>query len=33
MIALYAGQQRRHRCIEQSIGLCGREQQWDDLGE
>ena len=24
MIALYARQQKRHRCIEQSVGLCGR---------
>ena len=28
---LYARQQKRHRCIEQSFGLCGRG--WDDLGE
>ena len=25
MITLYARQQKRHRCIEQSFGLCGRE--------
>ena len=31
MITLYARQQKRHRCIEQSFGLCGRG--WDDLGE
>ena len=31
MITLYARQQKRHRCIEQSLGLCGRG--WDDLGE
>ena len=23
-ITLYARQQKRHRCIEQSFGLCGR---------
>ena len=26
-------QQKRHRCIEQSFGLCGRGRGWDDLGE
>ena len=30
---LYARKQKRHRCIEQSFGLCGRERGWDDLGE
>ena len=25
-ITLYERQQKRHRCIEQSFGLCGREQ-------
>ena len=25
-ITLYARQQKRHRCIEQSFGLCGRER-------
>ena len=25
-ITLYARQQKRHRCIEQSFGLCGRGQ-------
>ena len=30
---LYARQQKRHRCIEQSFGLCGRGSGWDDLGE
>ena len=25
MITLYARQQKRHRCIKQSFGLCGRE--------
>ena len=33
MISLYARQQKRHRCIEQSFGLCGRGRGWDDLGE
>ena len=32
-ITLYARQQERHRCIEQSFGLCGRGRGWDDLGE
>ena len=27
------GQQKRHWCIEQSFGLCGRGRGWDDLGE
>ena len=31
MITLYVRQQKRHRCIEQSFGLCGRG--WVDLGE
>ena len=33
MITLYARQQKRHRCIEQSFGLCGIGRGWDDLGE
>ena len=33
MMTLYARQQKRHRCIEQSFGLCGRGRGWDDLGE
>ena len=33
MTTLYARQQKRHRCIEQSFGLCGRRRGWDDLGE
>ena len=33
MITLYARQQERHRCIEQSFGFCGRGQGWDDLRE
>ena len=32
-ITLYARQQKRHRCIEQSFVLCGRGWGWDDLGE
>ena len=28
-ITLYVRQQKRHKCIEQSFGLCGRG--WDDL--
>ena len=27
-ITLYVRQQKRHRCIEQSSGLCGRRQGW-----
>ena len=30
-ITLYVRQQKR--CIEQSFGLCGRGQGWDDMGE
>ena len=30
---LYARQQKRHRCIEQTFGLYGRGRGWDDLGE
>ena len=32
-ITLYARQQERHWCIEQSFGLCGRGRGWDDMGE
>ena len=32
-ITLYARQKRRYRSIEQSFGLCGRRQGWDDLRE
>ena len=32
-ITLYVRQQKRHRCIEQSFGPCGRGRGWDDLGE
>ena len=31
-MTLYARQQKRRRCIEQSFGLCGRGRGWDDLG-
>jgi len=30
-MSLYARQQKRHRCKEQTFGLCGRRQGWDDL--
>ena len=30
MITLYARQQKRHRCIEQTFGFCGRGRGWDD---
>ena len=33
MITLYARQQKRHRCIEQSFELCGRGRGRDDMGE
>ena len=32
-ITLYTRQQKRHWCIEQSFGLCGRGRGWNDLGE
>ena len=32
-ITLYTRQQKRHWCIEQSFGLCGRGRGWDNLGE
>ena len=32
-ITLYTRQQKRHWCIEQSYGLCGRERGWEDLRE
>ena len=32
-ITLCTRQQKRHWCIEQSFGLCGRGREWDDLGE
>ena len=33
MITLYAKQKERHRCTEQTFGLCGRRQRWDVLKE
>ena len=33
MTTPYARQQKRHRCIERSFGLCGRGRGCDDLGE
>ena len=33
MTILYARQQKRHRCIEQSFGLYERGRGGDDLGE
>ena len=33
MRILHAGQQRRHRSKEQTFGLSGRRQGWDDLRE
>ena len=33
MITLYVRQQKRHRCLERTFGLCGRGRGWDDLGE
>ena len=32
-ITLFTRQQKRHWCIEQSFGLCGRGRGWNDLGE
>ena len=32
-ITLYAKQKKRHRCTEQTFGLYGRRQGWDDLRE
>ena len=32
-ITLYVRQQKRHRCTEQSFGLCGRRRGLDDLRE
>ncbi|KAB0343845.1 hypothetical protein FD754_020771 [Muntiacus muntjak] len=32
-ITLYARQKKRHRCIEQTFGVCGRRRGWDDLRE
>ena len=32
-MTLYARQQKRHRCKEQTFGLGGRRRVWDALGE
>ena len=32
-ITLYVKQKKRHRCIEQTLGLCGRRRGWDVSGE
>ena len=32
-MTLYVRQWKRHRCKEQTFGLCGRRQGWDDLRE
>ena len=32
-ITLYVRQQKRHICMKQSFGLCGRGRGWDDLRE
>ena len=32
-MTLYVRQQKRHRCKEQTFGLCARRQGWDDLRE
>ena len=33
LMILHAGQQRRHRCEEQTCGFNGRIGDWDDLRE
>ena len=33
MMTIYVRQQKRHRCKEQTFGLCGRRRGWDDLRE
>ena len=33
MTTLHATQQKRHRCREQTSGLCGRRRGCDDLRE
>ena len=32
-MTLYVRQQKRHRCKEQTFGLCGKREGWDDLRE
>ena len=31
MITLHEKQKKRHRCTEQTFGLCGRRRGWDVL--
>ena len=33
MLTLYAKQKKRHRCTEQTFGLCGRRRGWVVLRE
>ena len=33
VMTLYARQKKRHSCKEQTFGLCGRGQGWDDMRE
>ncbi|KAB0375629.1 hypothetical protein FD755_012272 [Muntiacus reevesi] len=33
IVTLYAKQKKRHRCTEQTFGLCGRRQGWDAVKE
>ena len=33
MITRYARKNKKHQCIEQSFGLCGRGRGWDDLAD
>ena len=30
VMTLYGREQKRHRCKEQTFGLCGRRRGWDD---
>ena len=32
-VTLHARQQKRHRCKERTLGLCGRKPGWGDLRE
>ena len=32
-MTLYARQQKRHRCKEQTFGLCERRRGWGDMRE
>ena len=32
-MTLYVRLQKRHKCKEQTFGLCGRRRGWDDLRE